>query len=81
MVPLLSVKHLDDLPSRVLTFWLRMVRFSCTMYHIPGKHLCTADALSQKPKHNAPNIDPVEEEAEGFMSIIKARKVGCQVFI
>ena len=47
LVPLLSTKHLDCLPPRVLRFRLRLDRFDYTIYHVPGKELYTADALSR----------------------------------
>ena len=48
-VPLLSSKHLNDLPPRVLRFRLRMAKFDYTIAHVPGKLLYTADALSRDP--------------------------------
>ena len=45
LVPLLGVKHLDTLPSRVLRFRLRLDRFSYDIGHVPGKELYTADTL------------------------------------
>ena len=68
LVPLLSTKHLDDLPPRVLRFRLRMARYQYTIHHIPGKLLCTADALSRKPTLEAPGADPLEEEVESFVN-------------
>ena len=47
LVPLLSHTHLDNLPPRVLRFCLRLMRFSYTICHMPGKLLYTADALSR----------------------------------
>ena len=43
LVPLLSTKNLDDLPARVQRFRMRMMRFTYTISHVPGKHLYTAD--------------------------------------
>ena len=48
LVPLLSTKNLEDRPARVQRFRMRMMRFSYAISHIPGKSLCTADALSRK---------------------------------
>ena len=44
---LLSTKHLDCLPPRVLRFHLRMARYSYIKQHVPRKLLCTADTLSR----------------------------------
>ena len=49
LVPLLSTKHLDNLPPRVLRFQLRLARFDYDISHVPGKYLYTADALSRSP--------------------------------
>ena len=46
LVPLLSTKNLEELPIRVQRFCLRLMRFTYTIVHVPGKNLCTADALS-----------------------------------
>ena len=35
LVPLLSTKHLDDLPPRILRFRLRLMRFDYTISHVP----------------------------------------------
>ena len=39
LVPLLSSKHLDDLPPRIFRFRLRMARYDYTIFHVPGKLL------------------------------------------
>ena len=68
LVPILSTKHLDDLPPRILRFRLRLARFSYTIEHVPGKLLYTADALSRAPQ---PVQDSeLQEEAESFAEAI-----------
>ena len=68
LVPILSTKHLDDLPPQVLRFRLRLARFSYTIEHMPGKLLYTADTLSRAPQ---PVQDPeLQEEAESFAEAI-----------
>ena len=47
LIPILSTKHLDDLPARLQRFRMRMMRFSYSIFHVPGKELYTADALSR----------------------------------
>ena len=49
LVPLLGRTHLDCLPPRILRFRLRLMRFSYSICHVPGKELYTADALSRAP--------------------------------
>ena len=60
LVPLLSDKHFDDLPPRVLRFHLCLMRFNLVILHIPGKHLHTADALSRAPLKNS--VDHLDQE-------------------
>ncbi len=57
LVPLFSTKRLDKLPIRVQRFRLRMMRFTFTISHVPGKYLTAADALS-----TAPTNEPVEAD-------------------
>ena len=49
LVPLLSTKHFNSLPPRILRFRLRLDRFDYTIHHVPKKELYTADALSRAP--------------------------------
>ena len=35
LIPLLSTRNLEDLPARVQCFWLRMMRFSYSISHVP----------------------------------------------
>ncbi len=60
LVPLLSTKHLNDLPARVLRFRLRLDRFDYSIRHVPGKSLYTADTLSRSP------ISPTGGKQLGF---------------
>ena len=61
LVPLLSNKHLNDLPPRVLCFRLRMAKYY-TILHVPGKLLYTADTLSRDaaPDHEPDSLQEVE---------------------
>ena len=51
LVPLLSTKHFDTLPPRILRFRLQMARYDYAIHHSPGKSLLTTDTLSRAP-HN-----------------------------
>ena len=58
LVPLLSSKNLEELPIRVQRFRLRLMRFSYTIVHVPGKLLCIADDLqSVQPPTVIPNFN------------------------
>lgn len=47
LISLLGSRALDDLPPRILRFRLRLLCFTYTIEHVPGKNLITADALSK----------------------------------
>ena len=46
LVPLMTHKHLDNLPPHVLRFRLCLMQFDYEISHVPGKYFYTADALS-----------------------------------
>ena len=66
LIPLLNSKHLDILPPRIVRFRLRLAKFSYKVYHVPGKLLYTADALSRAP---VPEVGEgsLQEEVEAFV--------------
>ena len=69
LAPLLSTKHLDNLPPRVLRFRLRLARFDYTISHVPGKHLYTVNALSRSPLPTTG--DPsTQSEVETFIEAV-----------
>ena len=49
LVALLGSKSLDELPARIQRMRMRMMRFSYSVVHAPGKLLYTADTLSRAP--------------------------------
>jgi len=49
LVPLLGSRHLDELPPRIQRLRMRLMRFSYTISHVPGKDIATADVLSRAP--------------------------------
>ena len=50
LVPLFSPKKgLDELPLQLQRFRLRMMRYSFSISHVPGKSLTVADTLSRAP--------------------------------
>lgn len=57
LVPLLSSKDLSQMPVRILRFRLRLMRYSPSVIHVPGKHQATADALSRAPVDEATTSD------------------------
>ena len=49
LVPLFNSKLLDELPLHIQRFRMKMMRFSFSVQHVPGKQLSTADTLSRAP--------------------------------
>ena len=49
LVPLLSTKNLDELPTRVQRFKMRLMRYWFTISYVAGKNLVTTDTLSRAP--------------------------------
>ena len=57
LVSLLGVKNLEELPARIQRFRMRLMRFTFTISHTPGKDLTIADTLSRTPTAIALNAD------------------------
>ena len=69
LLPLLSSKHLNDLPPRILRFRLRMAKFDYNISHMPGKLLFTTDALSRDPiPEQEEKSLTLQEEVETFVN-------------
>ena len=49
LVPLLGHKALSELPIRIQRMRMRLLRYSFTISHVPGKQLIVPDALSRAP--------------------------------
>ena len=49
LVSLLGYKHLDELSPRIQRMRMRLMRFSYTISHVPGKDLVIPDTLSRVP--------------------------------
>eukprot|EP00731_Ephydatia_muelleri_P028828 Em0020g472a len=71
LIPLLSTKHLDSLPPRILRFRLRMARYDYSIEHKPGKQLFTADTLSRAPCPTATADNSIpDSEVELFVEAL-----------
>ena len=69
LVPLLSSKNLEELPIRIQRFRLRLMRFNYTVIHVPGKSLCTADALSRSPVNTGSHSDSkFQHETDAYVN-------------
>ena len=68
LIPLFSTKLLNELPLRVQRFRMRMMRFSFTISHVPGKSLSTADTLSQAPVSEPDTCDDLlQTETDAYV--------------
>ena len=72
LVPLLGSKHLDNLPPRVLRFRLKLMWFSYSIQHVPGKLLYIADTLSRAPLKEESDSQTLlrQSEVESFINSI-----------
>ena len=68
LVPLLSSKHLDTLPPRIVRFRLRLARYDYTIERVPGKLLYTADTLSRALLQEQVQEDSFQNEVETFIN-------------
>ena len=71
LVSLLGAKNLEDLPVRIQRFRMRLMRFTFTISHTPGKDLTIADMLSRAPTFCASKADKQFcQETEMFVNAI-----------
>ncbi|UYV80773.1 K02A2.6-like [Cordylochernes scorpioides] len=49
LIPIFSTKNLDEMTPRIQRLRLRMMRYSYSIHHTPGKDIVVADALSRSP--------------------------------
>ena len=70
LIAIFSRKNLDDLSPRLQRIKLRMMKFSYTIVHIPGKELFAADALSRNPQKVPYKRENLEAEIDVFIQVI-----------
>lgn len=70
LIPIFSKKNLDDLSPRLQRMKLRMMRYSFSIFHTPGKKLYAADALSRKPQERQKEADELEEELDVYVRMV-----------
>ena len=57
LVSLLGNKPIDELPLRIQRFRMRMMKYTYSIFHVPGKNLIIADALSRAPSQHLTSED------------------------
>ena len=75
LVPLLGSKNLCDMPHRIQQFRMRLMRYSYTIVHVPGKDNVTADALSRAPLTR--DLTKAEKQLNEDMSLYVANIIEC----
>ena len=75
LVPLLGSKNLYDMPPRIQRFTMRLMRYSYTIVHVPGKDNVTADALSRAPLTR--DLTKAEKQLNEDMSLYVANIIEC----
>lgn len=65
LVLLLNSKHFDNLPPRILGFQLKMAQYTYSVFHVSGKLLYTADAVSRAPLTHA--LGELENEVDAYV--------------
>ena len=61
LLALLGSKRLDEMSPRIQRFRMRLMHFSFSIAHVPGKDLATADTLSRAPM---PQTHPQTRQAD-----------------
>ncbi|UYV69910.1 K02A2.6-like [Cordylochernes scorpioides] len=61
LIPIFSTKNLDEMTPRIQRLRLRMMRYSYSIHHTPGKDIVVADALSRSPIEISHEKDPENE--------------------
>ena len=70
LVSLLGTKALDEFPIRVQRFRLRLLRYTYTISHVPGKQMYISDALSRAPLSVVDN--DLHEQSELYVQSVMA---------
>ena len=70
LVSLLGSKNLDEFPIRIQKFRMRLMRYSYSISHVPGKQLTTADTLSQAPMRNSSDHTDFTNEVDAYVDLV-----------
>ncbi|KAJ8356775.1 hypothetical protein SKAU_G00195690 [Synaphobranchus kaupii] len=72
LLSLLGSQPLDALPPRILRFRMRLMHYSYSIAHVPGKCLWTADTLSRAPmkKRETPDEKELFEDTNIYVDMI-----------
>ena len=69
LVTLLGKKSLDDLPPRIVRFRMKLMRYTFTISHVPGKYMYASDCLSRASVADTQG-SVLSEEAESYVGAV-----------
>ena len=72
LVPILGSKNLEEMSPRIQRLRMRLLRFTFTVSHVPGKSLITADTLSRAPVAQQDDQNCTEEEIDLYVQYVLA---------
>ena len=71
LVSLLGYKPIDELPLRIQRFRMRMMKYTYTIFNVPGKNLVMADVLSRAPaQQQTADDDEWNSEVDAYVLAI-----------
>ena len=71
LVSLLGYKPIDELPLRIQRFRMRMMKYTYTIFNVPGKNLVMADVLSRAPaQQQTADDDEWNSEVDAYVRAI-----------
>ena len=71
LVSLLGDKPIDELPLRIQRFRMRMMKYTFKIFHVLGKNLVIADALSRAPaQQQTSDVDEWNTEVDAYVQAI-----------
>ena len=70
LVSILGSKNLDDMTPRIQRFRMRLMKFHFSIFHVPGKLICTADTLSRASLSNSVSRadSELEQDVKAYVS-------------
>ena len=72
LVPILGSKNLEEMSPRIQRLRMRLLRFTFTVSHVPGKSLIIADTLSRAPVAQQDDQNCTEEEMDLYVQYVLA---------
>ena len=68
LVPLIKTKDIDNVPVCCQRLLIRLMRFNADVFHVPGKEIVIADALSRSPVPHTAEDEEVAEVVTAYVN-------------